>query len=58
MPTFIVWKTLELEIEIEAATAQEARDKMLEMDDTTFTVTDCDHGVRDLDGNDLDTDSH
>lgn len=55
MPKFTVWKTLALEVDVDAKTAVEAIDTMLSMDDTTFTVVDCDHGVI-VDGEHIDSD--
>lgn len=47
MTKFIVWKTLSLEVEIEADSAAEAHAAMLEMDDggSEFAITGCDHGI-------------
>ena len=50
---FTVYKTLRLEVEVEAATAQEAYEAQLDMDDTTFTVLACDYEVFDVNNNDV-----
>ena len=56
MPKFTIWKTLSLEVEIDANSATEAIDAMLEMDDGSpaFAVVDCDHGVI-VDGEHIDS---
>lgn len=50
MPKFTVIKKLVLQFEVEALDAQEAYDKCIEADDTTFIVDDCQYVVEDEDG--------
>lgn len=45
MPKFLVEKELVLEVVVEAATPQEAIDKMLNMDDGDFALSHCDYNV-------------
>lgn len=52
MPRFRIFKELLLEVTVEAPTAQEAYDQMLDMDDNQFTVLECDYDVRDEAGED------
>jgi hypothetical protein len=42
---YTVWKDLSLRVEVEADSEEEAIDKMLDMDDTTFDVVDSDWGI-------------
>lgn len=48
MKTFRVWKTLGLHVDVEAETVEGAINKMLDMDDTTFVVDDCDYGADEI----------
>ena len=45
MPVFRVWKTLHLHVDIGADSPEEAVEEMLDMDDDTFVVDDCDYGA-------------
>lgn len=45
MKKYRVWKTLSLEVTVEAESEDGAIEKMIDMDDLTFTVTECDYGV-------------
>ena len=45
MATYTVWKDLSLRVDVEAESAEEAIDKMLDMDDTEFEVAACSHGA-------------
>lgn len=56
MPKFTVWKEMCFSIEIEAETAQDALNDMLNMDDLDMGLDACDHGVWDEEGNEIDLD--
>lgn len=49
MPRYTVFKEMLLSVEVEADSPEEAREEMLDMDDNTFAVVECDHWVE-LDG--------
>jgi len=58
MPAYTIRKSLELEVTVEAMTAQEAFDLQLEMDDNMFVVNECDYVVLNEDGIELDVETH
>lgn len=51
MATFNIYKTLHLRVEVEAGSEEDAISAMLEMDDNTFEVLECDYGAVRLDAN-------
>lgn len=53
MPKFTIYKDLQLRVEVEANSAQEAFDKQLDMDDNGFKVLDCDYSVFDANNEDV-----
>ncbi|NLA67261.1 MAG: hypothetical protein GX856_03255 [Gammaproteobacteria bacterium] len=58
MPHFKFYKNLALRVVVEAETAREAYDRMLDMDDNTFEVVECDYEVYTLDGDPIDPEEY
>lgn len=50
MPKFTIYKELSLKVKIDAPTARKAYEAMLNMDDNTFEVVECDYEVLDENG--------